>query len=59
MPRNRSCKKCRRSTVPTVVVAVEAGRDVYACADHRAELAAPAGDPVVAVAQYQDLARRR
>ncbi|WP_370415048.1 hypothetical protein [Streptomyces fradiae] len=60
---DRRCARCRKATspngAPVVVVAVEDGRDVYACADHRTELAAPAGDLLVATAQYQDMARRR
>ncbi|MFJ7069883.1 hypothetical protein [Streptomyces sp. NPDC101115] len=62
MSRDRCCARCRESTsrtgAPTVVVAVRNGKDVYACADHRAELAGPPGDPVVAIAQLQDMARR-
>ncbi|MFG3189265.1 hypothetical protein [Streptomyces omiyaensis] len=34
------------------------GKDVFACAEHQAEHAAPAGDLVVALAQYQDIALR-
>lgn len=63
MPRSRRCAKCRRATspngTPVIVVAVRNGADVYACAAHQGELAAPAGDPLVAIAQYQDMARRR
>ncbi len=63
MARRRCCKKCRATknangTRP-IVVASEDGRDVYACAEHGDELAAPAGDPLVAIAQRQDMARRR
>ena len=63
MPRSRRCANCRKATspngAPVTVVAVRDGRDVYACSLHREELAAPAGDPLVAIAQYQDMARRR
>ncbi|MEU8621005.1 hypothetical protein [Streptomyces sp. NPDC048623] len=61
--RDRRCARCRKTTspngAPVVVVAVEDGRDVYACADHRQELASPTGDLLVTIAQYQDMARRR
>ncbi|MFC8983529.1 hypothetical protein ACFU3J_15950 [Streptomyces sp. NPDC057411] len=63
MPRSRACVRCRRTVnpggAPTTVVAVRNGHDVYACADHQKELAAPGGDLLVAIAQYQDMARRR
>ncbi|BAU86752.1 chemotaxis protein [Streptomyces laurentii] len=62
MPRDRRCHTCHTVTsvngAPTVVVAVVDGQDVYACAAHRAEHAAPAHDPLVALAQYQDMAAR-
>ncbi|MFF2331949.1 hypothetical protein, partial [Streptomyces sp. NPDC058103] len=57
------CARCHATAnangTPVLVVAVKDGRDVFACSGHQAELAAPAGDPVVAIAQYQDMARRR
>lgn len=63
MPRSRRCATCRKATspngAPVIVVAVTDGRDVYACAEHQADLAAPAGDLLVTIAQYQDMARRR
>ncbi|MFI9005115.1 hypothetical protein [Streptomyces sp. NPDC053541] len=61
--RKRACARCgkfvSRAGAPTVIVAVRNGADVFACADHQGELAAPAGDPLVAIAQLQDMARRR
>lgn len=61
--RDRRCRTCRSTTsvngTPTVIVAIVDGRDVYACDVHRAESAAPAGDLLVSIAQYQDMARRR
>ncbi|MGW3392784.1 hypothetical protein [Streptomyces hydrogenans] len=35
------------------------GEDVFACVEHHAEHSAPAGDMVVALAQYQDIALRQ
>lgn len=61
--RDRRCKTCRRTAsangAPTIVVAVVDGKDVFACAAHAAKHAAPAGDLVVALAQYQDIAMRQ
>ncbi|MFE6103168.1 hypothetical protein ACFVQ4_24870 [Streptomyces laurentii] len=63
MSRDRRCRTCRSTTsasgTPTVIVAVVDGQDVYACDVHQAEHAAPAYDPLVALAQYQDIATRR
>ncbi|MFG2112243.1 hypothetical protein ACGFRB_06345 [Streptomyces sp. NPDC048718] len=63
MSRDRRCRTCRTTAgpdgAPTVVVAVVDGQDVYACGAHRSAHAAPAGDPLVALAQYQDMAARR
>ncbi|GAA2790195.1 hypothetical protein [Streptomyces showdoensis] len=63
MPRSRACARCRHTAspggAPTIVVAVRNGCDVYACAEHQKELAGPPGDTLVALAQYQDMARRR
>ncbi|BAU83356.1 glycosyl hydrolase family 26 [Streptomyces laurentii] len=62
MSRDRRCRTCRSATssngAPTVIVVVVNGEDVYACDVHRAEHAAPAGDQLVALAQYQDMAAR-
>ncbi|WP_019888563.1 hypothetical protein [Streptomyces purpureus] len=62
-PRGRACALCHSITsangAPVIVIAVQGGADVYACATHRAELAVGSDDPVVATAQYQDMARRR
>ena len=62
MTRTRRCATCGKTKnsngMPTTVVAVRDGKDVYACAEHSAALAGPAGDPLVAIAQYQDMARR-
>ncbi|MFE2555951.1 hypothetical protein ACFXGT_07935 [Streptomyces sp. NPDC059352] len=41
-----------------MVVAVVDGENVYACAKHADEHAAPPGDLAVAVAQLLDIARR-
>ncbi|MDR3080623.1 MAG: hypothetical protein LBV60_06785 [Streptomyces sp.] len=61
--RDRRCRTCHAVTsvngMPTLVVAVVDGQDVYACAAHQDEHAAPGGDPLVALAQYQDMAARR
>ncbi|MFE6103618.1 hypothetical protein ACFVQ4_27145 [Streptomyces laurentii] len=61
--RDRRCRTCNALTsangMPTLVVAVRGGQDVYACAAHQAEHAAPADDLLVALAQYQDMAARR
>ncbi|MFE5296415.1 hypothetical protein [Streptomyces sp. NPDC056632] len=53
------CDKVRSSNgAPTIVVAVIEGQDVFACADHQAELSMSVDD-VIRLAQYQDMARRR
>jgi hypothetical protein len=61
--RDRRCATCRATAsangLPVLVVAVVDGRDVYACDVHQAEHAARAYDPLVALAQYQDMAARR
>jgi NADH pyrophosphatase NudC (nudix superfamily) len=63
MTRQRRCATCGSATnpngTPTVVVAVKNGEDVYACAAHSSSLAGRRDDPLVAIAQYQDMARRR
>ncbi|MGW2203433.1 hypothetical protein [Streptomyces sp. NPDC001774] len=63
MARSRRCKKCgvtrNPNGTPTLIVAVRGEEDVYACAEHQRQLRAPKGDPLVAIAQLQDMARRR
>ena len=61
MTRDRRCVHCgavaNPNGTPTVVVAVAGGQDIYACAVHREKLAGPE-DPLIQLAQYQDMSRR-
>ncbi|MEU3076892.1 hypothetical protein [Streptomyces laurentii] len=64
MSRDRRCPTCRitasaTASGPTAIVADVNGQDVYACATHRADHAGPADDPLVPLAQLQDMARHR
>ncbi|WP_157855004.1 hypothetical protein [Streptomyces exfoliatus] len=54
----RGSRECA-GALRLVAGAERSADDVYACATHAAELAAPRGDILTDLAQYQEMARHR